>query len=43
MASDYKIVPVHGHFVLYIDGEFYCTADTYHEAYEEYLAYERDR
>ena len=41
MATDYKIVKVHGHYVLEIDGEFYCTADTYHEAYEEYKEYER--
>ena len=40
---DYRIVPVRGRFVLYINGEFYCTADTYHEAYEEYLEYERSK
>lgn len=43
MGDGYKIMKVHGHYVLYINGEIYCTADTYHEAYEEYLAYEKDR
>lgn len=26
---------VGGHYEVYIDGEFYCTCDTYHEAQEE--------
>lgn len=42
MKTTYKIFPVHGHFVLHINGKFYCTADTYSEAYEEYLEYERN-
>ena len=25
----------HGHYVVYLDGVFYCSADTYGEALEE--------
>ena len=31
----YEIVPVFGHFELYIQGEFYCSTDTYGEAITE--------
>ena len=32
---EYEIKPVDGHYEVYIDGEFYCTADTYSEAEKE--------
>lgn len=38
---DCKIVPVHGHYEVYINGEFYCSADTPREAEMEIEAYER--
>ena len=31
----YKIVPNHGHYEVYVNGVFYCSADTMHEV-EEY-------
>jgi hypothetical protein len=36
----YEIVSNHGHFEIYIDGEFYCTADNYDEAEREIEEYE---
>ena len=30
-----KITQVRGHWEIYIDGEFYCSADSYIEAVEE--------
>lgn len=30
-----KIVHEHGHYVAYVNGKFYCTADTYAEAAKE--------
>lgn len=32
---EYKIVPVHEHYNVYINGEFYCSADTWSEAVRE--------
>lgn len=32
---DYRIVRAGGHYNVYIDGKFYCTADTVVEAAEE--------
>ena len=31
----YKIQPMRGHFVVYINGKFYCTADNWIEATRE--------
>lgn len=31
----YKIVPMKGHYEVYIDGEFYCTADSWSDAARE--------
>ena len=30
-----KITQVRGHWEIYLDGEFYCSADSYTEAVEE--------
>lgn len=35
----YKIIPVMGHFEVYINGKFYCTADSIKEAEEELRNY----
>lgn len=32
MASDVRIEHEMDHYVVYVDGRFYCTADTYSEA-----------
>lgn len=32
---DFKIVRNAGHYDIYIDGDFYCSADTYNEAVKE--------
>ena len=32
---NYKIVPYNGHFNVYIDGAFFCSADTMAEAVRE--------
>lgn len=42
MDIRWRIVPVWGHYELFINGLSYCTADTYEEAYNEYLEYERE-
>lgn len=38
---DYQIVSNHGHYEVYIDGKFFCSADTIaeamHEVTNEYL------
>lgn len=31
----YKIVPYHGHYHVYINGKFFCSADTMSEAVKE--------
>ena len=35
----YKVKPHKGHYVLYINGEFYCTADNMKEVDEELRNY----
>lgn len=30
-----SIIPDHGHYLVYIDGKFYCTADSVREAERE--------
>lgn len=35
MHETYKIVHVNGHYEVYIDGKFYCSADTLTEAVKE--------
>ena len=30
-----KIIPVHEHYEVHIDGEFYCSADTLSEAKQD--------
>ena len=30
-----EIIPINGHYEVYINGEFYCSADTYEEAERE--------
>ena len=32
---DYRIVDSHGHYEVYIDGKFFCSADTMTEAIQE--------
>lgn len=32
---DYRIIENHGHFDVFINGKFYCTADTMEEAMRE--------
>ena len=39
----YKIKPNYGHFVVYIDGRFFCTADNEKEAEEEIEEYAKER
>lgn len=34
-APKIKITQVRGHWEVYLDGEFYCSADSYTEAVEE--------
>ena len=36
---DYEITPVAGHYDVYIDGEFYCSADSHSEAKDEVEKY----
>lgn len=35
----YKIIHNHGHYEVHINGKFYCSADTFHEAVKEVEAY----
>lgn len=37
------IMPKHGHWEVYIDGKFYCSADTFSEAVMEYTNYMKER
>ena len=39
----FKILPVLGHVELHINGAFYCTADSYREALQEYNKYVEER
>ena len=36
------ITPKHGHWEVYIDGKFYCSADSFPEAVMEYTTYMKD-
>ena len=38
---DYQIIPVRGHYDVYLNGEFFCSADTQAEATKEIEEYER--
>ena len=38
----YNIVPVRGHFEVYINGEFYCSADNMREAINEIEKYRKE-
>ena len=35
----YQILPKYGHYEVYIDGKFYCSADNMREAAEEVEEY----
>ena len=35
MSVDYKIVHERDHYVVYCDGKFFCSADTFNEAVKE--------
>lgn len=35
MVKDYDIIPNHGHYDVYINEKFYCSADTMPEAIKE--------
>lgn len=35
MPDNFDIIPNNGHYDIYINGEFYCTADTMPDAIEE--------
>ena len=35
MPEQYEIIAVSGHYEVYIEGKFYCTADTINEAEKE--------
>lgn len=37
------ITPNRGHWEVYIDGKFYCSADSFNEAVKEYHDYEQGR
>lgn len=37
----YKIIPVRGHFEVYINGKFYCSADKISEAEAEIRNYSK--
>ena len=39
---EYEIISVRGYFAIYINGNFYCNADTESEAEEEIKAYETE-
>ena len=40
--NNYSIVNRKGVYYVYIDGEFYCTADSYREAEDEIEEYEKE-
>ena len=35
MDEEYKIIAVRGHYEVYYNGKFWCSADTYNEAVRE--------
>lgn len=37
----YSITPTQGHYTVYINGKFYCTADTWFEAIREIEEYQK--
>ena len=37
------ITPNRGHWEVYINGKFYCSADSFSEAVKEYQEYEQGR
>lgn len=39
---EYTIEPVHGHYEIYINGKFYCTADSTTEAKKEIEAHKAE-
>lgn len=39
MDDDYRIIHVREYYEAYINGEFYCSADTYNEAAKEIAEY----
>ena len=39
----FAIIPENGHWSLYIEGEFYCSADSHIEAAKEYHNYMKER
>jgi hypothetical protein len=39
----FKIICEDGHWNLYIEGKFYCSADDHREAAQEYEAYMKER
>lgn len=39
----FNIVYKNGHVELYINGNFYCTADNFAEAFQEYNDYMKER
>lgn len=38
----YEIIDVRGHYEIYINGNFYCSVDTYTEAIREIENYEKE-
>lgn len=38
----YRIVPTRGHYEIYINGKFYCSADNMMEAVKEIEEYRRE-
>ena len=43
MENDFEIVHDHGHYTVYIEGKFFCTADKISEAVEEVETYLSER
>ena len=41
MPKEFEIKRDYDHYVVYINGNFYCTADSYDEAVEEVNNYEK--
>ena len=38
----YKIIPIQGHYEVYINGHFYCSTDTWTEAAKEIEEYKEE-
>jgi hypothetical protein len=43
MPDSFNITPVNGHYDVYINGIFYCSADTMPEAIREVEDYEKNK